>query len=746
MPRLSFSSNGGGGGGDTNDSGNLTLGTRFSCKAAGGKLVGYRFRYPWGGVTAPDNVGTFGLYDAATQTQVAEALVTGVTLKKGDSYNGGWYTIDLPTPVDLVQNKEYVATVYMPGTMRSMSRPALNGTTQPDRGHLDHLGCRFVVNGSAAMAWPSNTSSAYYLIEPVVLVGNKVTFTGVEGDWAINYANSSQFLADNWSFTTPAGVNTASGSASFSASGVTITPNASGTADVIHRQLPSDWTSVVVKMVANPQNVAGRTIRFGLVNSTETMYLGIDSGGVPSNGGSSPYDQTSSAWYMNDRGYNLGDLADLGAGVPRWLRIDRDPVTELLTYMFSLNGLDWLIPVYGHTQNDIELATRIPHNIDANTLYIAGTSPNAWTYRVENISIQGTPDPLPVAQGELKLPDGRIVKKIYRGSQQIGKGYRGSSWVFQPTMDGEYVEFDVTGPSFRPKIGLIEGSTAQCLWTLDDNKVMADGLNPTLDFKVSGERKVRLYVRNGNLPAFDEVSVLNLGYDNTEDAGTYGPGPAHNYPPQPVTAITNLLALSNLEMFMAAHSTLLHVPFTGMSNLLYIECFHAEVQEVDLTGCDSLMRLCLEQTRVPTVDLNPVKATLRDIRYAAIRGLTAGPAGLAPLTGAMSLLYHYCIRNNQGFTGNLSFDQMPVVEERWDWECGFTTIEGTIPSTLRSYDTHGNPYLSAEMDQIYMGLDAAGRTNGFLFVQAGEQTPEAPGSSGVTARDNLIAKGWAITS
>lgn len=739
MPRLSFASNGSAGGSDTSDGGELTLGTRFRVTAPGGKLVGYRFRYA--ATVVPSNVGSFALYDAATQAQVSGSLKTGVSLIAGDSYNGGWYTIELDTPIDLVENKEYVAAAYMPSNFRSMARPALNGTTQPDRGYLDHLGCRYIVNGSAAMAWPSNTSSAYYYIEPVVLVGNKLAFTGVAGSWNFNYANSSQMLADNWSFTTPGGTNTASGSAVYSGSGLTITPNAAGTSDVIHRALPSTWTSIVLKLQANPAGVAGRFVRVGLVNSTESLYLGMNASGIPSSGGSSPYDQTSGAWVMSDRGYALGDLGSSS----RWFRIDRDPVTEQLTYMFSLNGIDWLIPIYGQTINSTDLATDIPNNIDANTLFIAGASPNTWSYKLESLSIQGVPAPLPVAQGEYKLPSGQKVTKIFRGNQQISAGYRGSTWFFQPVMDGEYVEFDIVGPSFRPKIGLVSGSTAQCLWTLEDGKVLADGLNPTLDFRVSKERKVRLYVRNGNNPAFDQVEILNLGFDSTEDPGQYGPGATHNYPPQSVTVITNLLALSNLKMILAAHSTLKHVPLTNMADLEFVEFFHAEVEEVDLTGCSSLIRLCLESCRVGTLDLNPVKNTLRDLRWAVQRGLSS-PATILPLTGVMAQQYHYCVRNNDSMVGNLTFTQLPVVEERWDWECDIASISGTIPNTLRSYQTYGNPYTSAEVDEIYMGLDAAGRTNGVLMLQAGDQTPAAPGPSGVTARNNLIAKGWTITS
>jgi len=740
MPRLYFSSNGSAGGSDTSDGGELTLGTRFSVTALGGKLMGYRFRYA--ATVVPSNVGSFALYDASTQLQVPGSLRTGVSLVAGNAYNGGWYTIDLDTPIDLVEDKEYVAVVYMPGTMRSMARPALSGTTQPDRGFLDHLGCRYVVNGSAAMAWPSNTSSAYYYIEPIVKVPSLSSFSGAAGSWDFNYANQAALLADGWSFTTPAGSNSASGSAAYSSGGLTITPNSGGTSDILHKNLPADWTSIEVKLVANPGGVGGRYIRVGLTNSTDKLYSGFNQSGIPVNGGVSTYDQTSGAWDMSDRGYALGNL---GSGVPRWIRIDRDPETELLTYMFSLNGTDWLIPIYGQQVNDTDLANKIPNNIDASVLYIAGASPDAWSYQLQSVSIQGTPDPFPVAQGSIKMPDGRQIVKIYQGMQQISKGYRGSVWNFQPIMDGEYVEFDVTGPSFRPKIGLVDGSTAQCLWTLEDGKVFADGLNPELDFKVSSTRKVRLYVRDSNLPAFDQVSILNLGYDNTEDPGIYGPGPAHNYPPQPVTNITNLLALTNLQMFMAAHSLLQHVSFTNMSNLEFIEAFHAEIEEVDLTGCDSLIRLCLESCRVGDLDLNPVSDTLRDLRWAVQRGLS-GPATIAPLTGAMVQQYHYCVRNNPGLVGNLSFTQLPVVEERWDWECGFTSIEGTIPNTLRSYQTYGNPYTSAEMDQIYVGLDTAGRTNGLLYIQAGAETPAAPGSTGAAARANLIAKGWTITS
>jgi hypothetical protein len=47
------------------------------------------------------------------------------------------------------------------------------------------------------------------------------------------------------------------------------------------------------------------------------------------------------------------------------------------------------------------------------------------------------------------------------------------------------------------------------------------------------------------------------------------------------------------------------------------------------------------------------------------------------------------------------------------------------------------------VDNILISLDTAGQSNGVVNLNGGSNSP--PGATGITARNNLIAKGWTVT-
>ena len=78
--------------------------------------------------------------------------------------------------------------------------------------------------------------------------------------------------------------------------------------------------------------------------------------------------------------------------------------------------------------------------------------------------------PPPLASGS--LIKGGVAGNLRIGGQIVTAGYLNGEWIYQPTMTGDHVAFHLEAPSLRPWIERVPGSTAQCLWTLEDGKVM----------------------------------------------------------------------------------------------------------------------------------------------------------------------------------------------------------------------------------------------------------------------------------
>lgn len=292
------------------------------------------------------------------------------------------------------------------------------------------------------------------------------------------------------------------------------------------------------------------------------------------------------------------------------------------------------------------------------------------------------------------------------------------------------VDFTVTGSTFSPRLQATDGTVT---WTDGNGTVLATGLAPDLTLG-AGTHTVRMIP---SVPAV--VTSLNLGFDADDDAGRTGPGSGFNKTPEPVTAVEGLNLLTGLLQFMAARTPITgHVDFTGMSSLIYVECFESEISSVDVTGCGSLIRLCLEGCGLTALDVNPVRGTLQDLR--AARQIT-GHLTFAPMQGPLPELWHYCVRDQQ-VTNLIQHAHLPAVVQHWAWNTGQTVSDTPTSPELNSYLSEENAYDTASVNRILTGLDALGATDGEanLFGSA------APSGAGVTARNNLIAKGWTVTA
>lgn len=304
--------------------------------------------------------------------------------------------------------------------------------------------------------------------------------------------------------------------------------------------------------------------------------------------------------------------------------------------------------------------------------------------------------------------------------------------VFSSTALGP-VAFTTTGATFAPTVELASGSTAEVTWQSAAGVTLATGVTPTINFGTAAPRTVRMAC---TVPG--DITTINLGFDNTQDAGRDGPGAGYNKAAQAVTGVSGLAALTGLRRFLAATTQLTgHLDLTGLAALEYVECFQARLTSITLTGCTSLIRICLEANRLTQLDLNPVVGSLRDLR-AAVQ--TSAALDFVPLTAALTHVWHFCIRD-QPVTRMPQHARLPAVEQHWAWNTNQSTSDSPVSAGLNSYLSDGNHYDQASVDRILTGLVAVTSGGGSVNL-AGSA---APSSTGLAAAATLRGRGWAVT-
>ena len=277
------------------------------------------------------------------------------------------------------------------------------------------------------------------------------------------------------------------------------------------------------------------------------------------------------------------------------------------------------------------------------------------------------------------------------------------------------VAFTVAGDAFAPELELAPGSTATLTWVDETDAVVGSGPTPSIGWGDAGPHTVRLLASRPQ-----DVTTLNLGFHEGQDEGVYSLSSAYRHPTQPVTAIANLQSLSGLARFMAARTAgsspdgslyvgpLLggHLNFSGMAALEYVECYMSQLASVTLTGCTSLIRLCVEQCALTTLDLNPVRGSLRDLRAAYQAG---GSLTLTELTGPMAQLYHFCTRR-QTLVGLPDMADLPAIRQLWIWRNGLDVDELVVRSSEDLHSVILSSSSGGGTENVIRSLDLAGVT------------------------------------
>lgn len=331
----------------------------------------------------------------------------------------------------------------------------------------------------------------------------------------------------------------------------------------------------------------------------------------------------------------------------------------------------------------------------------------------------------------------------WKAAEIVGYGIGGS--LAYARLNETYVAITTSGSTFAPRLVLSAGPTAVVRWLdLNTGKSLAVGTAPTIEFGSSAARRIGFRVEVAGTEAFGRVTTLNFGFNHNEDAGRNNLGAGYDYASQQITGISGLQVLTGLRNFLAAGTPLTgHVDFTGLTQLQYIECFGAQISSIDLTGCTGLIRLCMERNHLTSLDLNPVRTNLVDLRAAVqYEGVSGGPYALTftTLTGPMTNLYHYCIRD-QAVYNIVPHSQLPVIEQYWVWNTGQTTSDTPTSAVLTSFIAYQNAYDQASVDRILVALNANVPDAGTVDISGGA----APSGAGLTAATSLSNKNWTVT-
>ena len=164
------------------------------------------------------------------------------------------------------------------------------------------------------------------------------------------------------------------------------------------------------------------------------------------------------------------------------------------------------------------------------------------------------------------------------------------------------------------------------------------------------------------------------------------------------------------------------INLSGLTNLNYVDISDNEIPgtstpsltSVNLTGCTALQQLRLDDS-----------------------DFSAGIPDLTGLINLESLDMDQC--NIAGSIDLSMLSSLTVLDLYGNTNLTSVTLPG---SNLDNVDLNDTALIQAAVNDILQWLDDSGVTNGYVNLSGG--TSAAPTGAGITAKDNLIANGWAV--
>ena len=191
-----------------------------------------------------------------------------------------------------------------------------------------------------------------------------------------------------------------------------------------------------------------------------------------------------------------------------------------------------------------------------------------------------------------------------------------------------------------------------------------------------------------------------------------------------ITSIRGLQNLNNLELFSADFHSLQTVNLSGLTNLLTVDISDnltldgssKSLTSVNLSGCTALQQLRLDDS-----------------------DFSAGIPNFTGLVNLDTLDMDQC-----DITGSIDLSMLSSLNYL-DLNGNTDLTSVTIPvSNLDSVYIYDTALTEAAVNDILQRLDNNGITGGNVELDGG--TSAAPTGAGITAKDNLIAKFWSVST
>lgn len=269
-------------------------------------------------------------------------------------------------------------------------------------------------------------------------------------------------------------------------------------------------------------------------------------------------------------------------------------------------------------------------------------------------------------------------------------------------------------------------------------------INPAFDIEMSTT------VSAGNTLFFN-LSMTSPNHidwdwgDGTVDTfDVNNPNPSHTYTVGGTYSIlvtftspASLLGFSAFSGFVTSIS-IANPNLTGLTTMSMANTSIISFNATNLSASSLLSTLNISVTQLASFDPSPLTMGLSAL-YLNDNQLTTINPGSFNNVGAISL------DNNFITSFDISQLIMPTGGQFTISNNGLTTLVNPsgISANMINFTAQTNSIPTSQINDILIALDTAGLTNGTLLIN--NQTPAAPPSGvGITAKNNLIGKGWAV--
>ena len=105
----------------------------------------------------------------------------------------------------------------------------------------------------------------------------------------------------------------------------------------------------------------------------------------------------------------------------------------------------------------------------------------------------------------------------------------------------------------------------------------------------------------------------------------------------------------------------------------------------------------------------------------------------------VTLVYLYCRNNHLSF---LDVTRLTSLTTLWCNDNYFSFLDLSTLTLLKSLECHNNSMDQSAVDTVLCDMDSHGTSGGHLTIQGNA----APSATGVACKDNLVARGWSVTT